>query len=246
MDMHTPDHAFVASPAAPGGPPSRLFIRRLLQTLAAATPGANQDDTAAWSENWQATCELFDALSPGDAADAQLAAIAIAAGQSAVDGFVRAARPGMSDETVIRLRGSALAAGRAFAAWTHDLRERQPDATEAAPANPRQSAATRPSEPDAQPISDAAEVPPGFIALRPGAKPIPAVETFQPRDRFGQPIPDLCTDQMTRAQLRASLAIPRDPALEAEALAEEEAMMAEQAALDARGAAKDTTGSKSG
>ena len=51
---------------------------------------------------------------------------------------------------------------------------------------------------------------------------------------------------MTRAQLRASLAIPRDPALEAEALAEEEAMMAEQAALDARGTAKDTAGGKSG
>ena len=77
------------------------------------------------------------------------------------------------------------------------------------------------------------EVPPGFIALRPGAKPIPAVVTFQPRDRFGEPIPDLRTDLMTRAQLRASLAIPRDPKLEAEALAEEEAMIAEQAAIDA-------------
>jgi hypothetical protein len=53
-------------------------------------------------------------------------------------------------------------------------------------------------------------------------------------------IPDLRTDQMTRAQLRASLAIPRDPALEAEALAEEAAMMAEQAAMDA--AAKTATG----
>jgi hypothetical protein len=77
------------------------------------------------------------------------------------------------------------------------------------------------------------EVPPGFIALRPGAKPIPAVVTFQPRDRFGEPISDLRTDLMTRAQLRASLAIPRDPKLEAEALAEEEAMIAEQAAIDA-------------
>jgi hypothetical protein len=39
---------------------------------------------------------------------------------------------------------------------------------------------------------------------------------------------------MTRAQLRASLAIPRDPLLEAEALAEEAAMIAEQAAIDAK------------
>ena len=76
-------------------------------------------------------------------------------------------------------------------------------------------------------------MPPGFIALQPGAKPIPAIETVQPRDRFGKPIPTGRTDLMTRAQLRASLAIPRDPKLEAEALAEEEAMIAEQAAIDA-------------
>ena len=63
---------------------------------------------------------------------------------------------------------------------------------------------------------------------------------FQPRDRFGKPIPDLRSDLMTRAQLHASLAIPRDPKLEAEALAEEEAMMAEQAAMDA--AARTETG----
>jgi hypothetical protein len=42
---------------------------------------------------------------------------------------------------------------------------------------------------------------------------------------------------MTRAQALASLAWPRDPKLEAAAIAEEEAMMAEQAALDAHGAA---------
>jgi hypothetical protein len=242
MDMQTPDHAPIPSPA---GPPSRAFIRRLLQTLAAATPGATPDDTAVWSENWQVTCELFESLNPENAADAQLAAIAIAAGRSALDGFVRAARPGTSDETVIRLRGSALATGRAYAAWTRDLRKRQLDPAEAVPESPRPAAA-KPDAPAAQPASDVAEVPPGFIALQPGAKPIPAVEMFQPRDRFGKPIPDLRTDLMTRAQLRASLAIPRDLALEAEALAEEKAMMAEQAALDAGGAAKDTGGGKSG
>jgi hypothetical protein len=242
MDMQTPDHTPIPSPA---GPPSRGFIKRLLQTLVAATPGATQDDIGIRSENWQLTCELFEALDPGDAADAQLAAIAIAAGQASLDGFVRAARPGISDETSMRLRGSALAAGRAYAAWTGDLRSRKLDAAESAPEAPRPATA-KPGAPAAQPASNVAEVPPGFIALQPGAKPIPAVETFQPRDRFGKPIPDLRTDLMTRAQLRASLAIPRDPALEAEALAEEEAMMAEQAAMDARAAAKDTGGGKSG
>ena len=52
-------------------------------------------------------------------------------------------------------------------------------------------------------------------------------------DRFGKPIPSLRSDQMTRAQLRASLSIPRNPELEAEALAEEEAMIAEQKAIEA-------------
>jgi hypothetical protein len=80
-------------------------------------------------------------------------------------------------------------------------------------------------------------VAPSFVALRPGADPIPAVVMFQPRDRFGQPIPGGRVDQMTRALVLASLAWPRDPKLEAAAIAEEEAMMAEQAALDAHGAA---------
>jgi hypothetical protein len=48
---------------------------------------------------------------------------------------------------------------------------------------------------------------------------------------------------MTRAQVLASLAWPRDPKLEAAAIAEEEAMMAEQAALDAHGpTAKNNSG----
>jgi hypothetical protein len=242
MDMQTPDHTPIPSPA---GPPSRSFIKRLLQTLVAATPGATQDDIGIRSENWQLTCELFEALDPGDAAEAQLAAIAIASARASLDGFVRAARPGISDETVLRLRGSALAAGRAYLAMMHDLRKPEPDAAEATPAA-QDPPAPKPDAPATPPASEVPEVPPGFIALQPGATPIPAVEMFQPRDRFGKPIPDLRSDLMTRAQLRASLAIPRDPVLEAEALAEEAAMMAEQAAMDARGAAKDTGGGKSG
>ena len=38
---------------------------------------------------------------------------------------------------------------------------------------------------------------------------------------------------MTRTQMLATLAWPRDPTLEAAAIAEEEAMIAEQAALEA-------------
>src|SRR5271165_2080836 len=230
MDMQTPDHASLTSPAAPL---SRAVSRHLHQALAAAVPAGPDDSQATRDETRQAVRELFDALQPGDAADAQLAALAVAAAQAALDGFARAARPGTSDDTATRLRGSALAAGRAYATWKRDLRKRQPAAEQPTPA-------PAPKPPPAEPVREVPEVPPGFIALQPGAKPIPAVEMFQPRDRFGKPIPTLRTDLMTRAQLRASLSIPRNPALEAEALAEEAAMMAEQKAMDA--AAKKDSG----
>jgi hypothetical protein len=247
MDMQTPDHAPTRS--APTGPPSRNFIEHLLDMIAATAPAGTSDNPAARARGREAARELFEVLNPGDAADAQLAAIAVAAAQSAIDNFARAARPGMSDETVVRLRSSGLAAGRTYAMALRTLRKRQPATPQIEPAaaQPRMPMANASTDapadaPAAAPAPAAAEVPPGFIALQPGATPIPAVETFQPRDRFGQPIPDWRTDLMTRAQVLASLTLPRDPKLEAEALAEEEAMIAEQAALDARGGKPDVEG----
>jgi hypothetical protein len=238
MDMQTPDHA--PAPPAASSAPSDDFVEHLLDMLAAATPGASGDNACGRARS--RARELFDAFNPRDAAEAQLAAIAVAAALSAMDSFVRSAQPGISAETVVRLRGNGLAAGRTYAAALRTLRKPSPGATRTKPA----AAQPPKNAPTEAPVHATAEVPPGFIALRPGAKPIPAVVTFQPRDRFGEPIPDLRTDLMTRAQLRASLAIPRDPKLEAEALAEEEAMMAEQAALDARGEAKEKTGGSTG
>src|SRR5215472_4587457 len=226
MDMQTPDLTSLPSLAAL----SPAVSRHLHEALAAAVPAGHDHDQARRDATRQAVRELFESLQTGDPADAQLAALAVAAAQAAMDGFARAARPGISDETATRVRGSALAAGRAYAAWRRELRKLKATAE---PPRPAAAPAKQPKAPPAEPVREVYEVPPGFIALQPGAKPIPAVETFQPRDRFGKPIPDLRIDLMTRAQLRASLAIPRDPVLEAEALAEEEAMMAEQKAMDA-------------
>jgi hypothetical protein len=237
MDMQTPDHSISSSPADPAGPLPPAPSRCLRRALAATVPTDPTDSSDTRDEKRQAAQVLFDSLHPGDPADALLAVIAIAAGQAAIDSFARATRPDTADETAVRLRSGGLAAGRAYTAWLRTLRKPQPAAAQRRPAAaPSHAPKALPVEPE----RDMAEVPPGFITLQPGAKPIPAVETFQPRDRFGEPIPDLRTDQMTRAQLRASLAIPRDPSLEAEALAEEAAMMAEQAAMDA--AAKTATG----
>ena len=52
----------------------------------------------------------------------------------------------------------------------------------------------------------------------------------QPRDRYGNDIPLHRFQDMTPAQRRATYCFPRDPELEAVAIAEEEAMIAEQAA----------------
>jgi hypothetical protein len=155
-------------------------------------------------------------LDPRDPAEAQLAAIAIAAAQSAMDNFARAAQPGLADDTAIRLRSSALTAGRTYAATLRMLRKRAPQPA----ATRRPAAAARPA-----PVAD----PPRPAAVLPQGR-----DEFQPRDRFGKPIPVFRTEQMTRTQMLATLAWPRDPTLEAAAIAEEEAMIAEQVALETR------------
>jgi hypothetical protein len=192
------------------------FTQHLMQALAATVPG-DGDTTAAQ----RAARQLFESLAPHDPADAQLAAIAVAAAQAAMDGFARAARPGVSDETAVRLRSSALAAGRAYATTVRYLRKRQADAApaKATPPRPRR-APTAPPPPEDQPAPA-----PVFVEE----------PEFEARDRHGKPIPGHRTDLMTRAQVLAVLAYPRDPTLEAAAIAEEEAMIAEQAAQDAAG-----------
>jgi hypothetical protein len=215
MDIQTPAHTPPRSAGSPGQP-SPNFIAHLMQALGAAT-----------DQQRDATRELFEALDPRDPADAQLAAIAVAAAQSAMDNFARAARPGVSDETAVRLRGSALAAGRAYATALRYLRK--PQAMAAQPAKPARSRATpasAPQPPPAEPAGETQEIPPGFIALRRGATPIPAV--FRPRDRFGNEIPDWRRDLMTPAQALAAFSYPPDPAQVAAAIAEEAAMMAKQ------------------
>ncbi|MGA9015403.1 MAG: hypothetical protein WB509_23175, partial [Acetobacteraceae bacterium] len=106
---------------------------------------------------------------------------------------------------------------------------RKPQAMAAQPAKPARSRATpasAPQPPPAEPAGETQEIPPGFIALRRGATPIPAV--FRPRDRFGNEIPDWRRDLMTPAQALAAFSYPPDPAQVAAAIAEEAAMMAKQ------------------
>ena len=125
MDVQGPDHQ--PNAANGGGPLSAHSHQRVLKELDAALPAGATDSPADRDENRQATRELFESLDPRDPAEAQLAAIAIAAAQSAMDNFARAARPGVADEAAIRLRSSALTAGRTYAAALRTLRKRAPE-----------------------------------------------------------------------------------------------------------------------
>ena len=111
-----------ASAYAPAAQLPADFAQHLMQALAATVP---EDDAGDATAGQRAAGQLFEALDPRDAADAQLAAIAVAAAQAAMDGFARAARPGTSDEAAVRLRSGALAAGRAYATALRYLRKRK-------------------------------------------------------------------------------------------------------------------------
>lgn len=159
MDMHTPDDPPNAPTNTPERPLSDIFTKRLLQSLAATMPMERRDGSPEWAEKWDATRELFDSLDPRNPADAQLAVFAIAAAQSAMDNFARAAQPGMSDDQVARLRGRALAAGRAYASALRYLRKPQP--------------AQRPI-PAAKPAPDMPAEPPPADTMKAAPKSAPA------------------------------------------------------------------------
>src|SRR5207344_3293454 len=91
----------------------------LLLDMLAETIPAGQDREAGLA----IARALLEALRPADAKEGAQAARAIAAHFAAMDGFARAAKPGMSDETVIKLRCNALAASRLSDAL---MRPRQP------------------------------------------------------------------------------------------------------------------------
>jgi hypothetical protein len=105
------------------------FFTVLTDTLAKTVPaGAAPDgDGLAFARM------LLEAWEPSDAMEAMLAAQAIAAHLAAMDGFARAAKPGVSDETAVRLRVNALAAGRRFDHLLGTVRRRNQPAPAATP-----------------------------------------------------------------------------------------------------------------
>lgn len=220
MDVPIPDHSVSEQAIA-------AFNQRMLRKLRAAIPGTPGE------QEHEADCEaaqaLFASLNPHDPAEAALAVLAVSTLEAALDNFARANRPGIANETVLRMRNAAMSAARSYHATLRYLRGKQPAETRIAGKTATKAAATP------EPPASLAEVSKGLTVLPPRAGTIPRIEVFQPHDRFGKPIPLWRSDLMTAAQRKASLAMPRDPMLEAAAIADEERMMAEQAAADAPG-----------
>ncbi len=116
------------------------FIALLLAAVANSIPDDDATSDADRADRLSMARTLFEAFEPADALEAARAANAVAACLAAMDDFARAARPGVSDEKAVRLRGNALAAGRAFDAAVRARRgSRQPVRAEAQPraAKPR-------------------------------------------------------------------------------------------------------------
>ena len=95
---------------------------------------------------------MFEAFQPADALEAVQAANAVAAGLAAMDSFTRAARPGLSDQTVTRLRSSALAAGRVFDVAVRARGGEQPPAR-TRPQSSRAAASRTPAVPPPRPAT---------------------------------------------------------------------------------------------
>lgn len=184
-----------------------VLLNCLLRQLAATLPAADGDpDTIA--ANWQAACVMLAQTNPRTAQEAAAAVRSVAAHFISMDFYARSMRLGLSDTTRQRLAASGHAASRTAVAVLRNRTTRKPEAPD------------RTAEPRSHPR----------IPL-----PIQNFTTFQPRDRYGNPVHPGDIEHLTPAQRRAAIAWPRDPALEAVAVAEEEAMIAEQKAGEASG-----------
>lgn len=129
MSMHLPDTA-AETAAEDESPLSRVFIRSLLRALAATLPNDDRTTAEITDDMWEMARELFFDMHPNSAIEAVYAARAVAAHFAAMDMYARAAKPEMSNEKVLRLRNSAIAASRSFdtALRRMELRQARPTA----------------------------------------------------------------------------------------------------------------------
>lgn len=154
------------------------FIARLLAMIIATIPGTPTDTQAAKAELQEFVRILFAAFHPQTPIEAAVAARAITAWFAAMDLLGRAARPGLADDTVRRLRGTANATARAFDAALRERAKRQPKPLPAQPAAapaPQPAAAApqpKPAAPNRAPTPEPRRDP----RLTPGPRSIAAAK----------------------------------------------------------------------
>ena len=208
-----PEADFAASP----------IFALMLEQLADALPPLETETPAAASRRQDIARAMVLAVHPADPIEAALAISAAVAYQASLACSALAAAPGLTSLQSNRHARTAIAQHRAFHAGVAALAKHR--GVTAEPTTPhRTRTASRPApEPEQQPDDD----------------PIPHLPQFQPRNRYGEPIPLYRFRDMTRLQRRATYGDPFDTAAWAVATEEEDAAIAEQQALDA--AAKPTT-----
>jgi hypothetical protein len=184
--------------------PSDPFIARQIEAVCDALPTARDEPPGSRAARQEDARTLFASLNPRDAVEAALAAQAVLAHFTALAMYKRAADASLAPPDALRLSSAARAEARAFKTTAKDLEKRHTQAAK----------------------ETAADEPPQEI------EQVPPIEVFQPRDRYGNPIPMWRNDLMTRKQKRAAYNF-QDKAAWEEARLEEEATIAEQRALDA-------------
>jgi hypothetical protein len=147
--------------STPSDPLFTAFVALLIDSLVLMVPGS-EDDTRETRRDLARL--MFEAYQPKDAIEAMAAARAVAAHCAAMDSFNRAMRPGLSDDTVMRLRINGLAAGRSVEAAlrARDTRRKEQEATE------RQASEQQPADSHAAPVLP--DVRPA--SRRPSAQPV--------------------------------------------------------------------------
>jgi len=104
---------------------SPRFRQRLLHTLGNALPAGGDVGPEAQADRREAARAMFEAMRPRNPVEAVFAAHAVAAHYASMDMYTRAVRPGITDESAMRLSRGATSASRASDAALRTLEERR-------------------------------------------------------------------------------------------------------------------------
>src|SRR5579863_5676381 len=140
--------------------PSEAFAQRQIDAACDALPTIKDETQEARAARREDARTLFATFGPRNPIEEALAAQAVLAHFTAMAMYARAGEPDRAEPDVMHIASAARAEARSFKTSVNDLENRHVQAVKA----------------------EAAETP------EPALGPIPKLEIFQPRDRYGQPI----------------------------------------------------------